>query len=310
MSDTEDKTVPTRQANDKPSPSVIHSGEEKDLITIDECNISRNRDTTNFNATELYANDSGSMFGKYSNNFRFTNFEKLKLSFDGHGCPKEFLLRLEELQPLKGYTYEQCLLALPLLLNGSALSWYRSRKQEFTSWSIFKILFLEQYTPHNHDLILEQKLRNRKQRAGESLSEFITEVVCMSSKLNKPLPESTLLELVKLNIHSDFATYLVGRTFLTLADLIRVGRDIETYIKPNKSYYRHPKVEAIRDTALTCLKCKRSGHSYRDCKKFPGIQCFKCGKTGTVTAKCTNCSPSSSPSSSTSKVAKETSKNS
>lgn len=51
-----------------------------------------------FNGTELYAaTESGLMFEKCVNNFKFINFEKLKISFDGHTSPLEFLTRLSKL---------------------------------------------------------------------------------------------------------------------------------------------------------------------------------------------------------------------
>lgn len=242
---------------------------------------------------------------KCSSRGKFINFEKLNLNFNGSSCPLEFLTRLEELKPLKNFDDVQSLLALPVLLSGIALKWYRGKKHEINSWSHFKVLFLERFVPFGHNFDLEKKIRNLKQGKTETLTDFITEVVDLSSKLIHPLTEPVLLDIIKDNMLPEYAWHLVGRSVLTLNELSRLGREIESLqiklVTPVES------VAAVLPSSsnLVCHKCKLAGHDHRACRKIPGICCFKCGHRGVVTRHCPKCNPTmESPKISNSKVDK------
>lgn len=297
---SKDKNLVDTNIQEEISPSVLKTADRIQVLTLDDSNLTNNLDNTTCRNV-----DNAMIHCSHKN--RFNNFEKLRISFDGKSCPLEFLTRLEELKPLKGFSDEECLLALPLLMTGFALKWFRSRKSDIRSWSHFKVLFIEQFMPRNYDIDLEQRLRSRKQKSQETLSEFITELLDMSSKLIHPLPESVMVELVKYNMSPEYTSFLVGRNFYNLSDLLNLGKDIEIYSLKNKSISRFNKIEAVSSQALTCAKCKLSGHTYRSCRKFPGVICFKCHKAGVTTSKCACSNLNTIPS--TSKVVMDSSKN-
>lgn len=222
---------------------------------------------------------------------KFNNFEKLNLNFNGLSCPLEFLTRLEELKPLKNFDDAQSLLALPVLLSGIALKWYRGKKHEINSWSHFKVLFLERFVPFGHNFDLEKKIRNLKQKKNETLTDFITEIIDLSSRLVHPLAETVLLDIIKDNMLPEYAWHLVGRSILTLNELSNLGREIESLkIKLTNPVESVP-IAAISPPTLVCRKCKLAGHDHRVCRKIPGICCFKCGHRGVITRHCPKCNP-------------------
>lgn len=227
------------------------------------------------------------------------DFSKLNLTFNGRSCPIEFLRRLEELKPVKGYTDYNCFQALPVLLSDFALKWYRSKIGSILNWSQFRVEFLDYFTPRDYLYLLEVELRNRKQKHNETLSEFIVEIMDLSAKLCTPLSEQTLLDIIKHNMLPEYSFHLIGRGILTINELIHFGREIESFKHTHSTFSnslpikQEPKViNSSNSKNITCQKCKSSGHTYKDCRKFIGIKCFKCGKPNVLTKQCDNCNPS------------------
>lgn len=204
-----------------------------DMIILDQATPNTSKaDHTNLSNQTL----SNQTISNYYVNKRF-DFSKLNVTFNGKTCPLEFLTRLEELKPAKGFTDEQCFLALPVLLTDIALKWFRARRIYLTNWSHFKIEFLDHFTPRDFNYQLEYQIRTRRQKTSESLSDFIVELMDMSAKLPNPLLESTLLDIAKHNMLPQFSYHLIGRGILSLNELIQLGKEIESYKNNFKSLH-------------------------------------------------------------------------
>lgn len=94
---------------------------------------------------------------------KLMDFTKLQLSYDGTTCIKEFLIRLEELKQVKGFSDDQCFRVFPVLLSGLALKWYRGKKSSIFSWAQLKLELEGQFLSEDYEYVVEHNLQTRKQ---------------------------------------------------------------------------------------------------------------------------------------------------
>lgn len=96
--------------------------------------------------------------------------------FDGTKDARNFLERICELQESYGITEEQILRCLPKLLKGQALLWHRNNRAAWKNWKDFEESFRLYYIPIHSENDLEEEIQQRKQKPGERVSEYITDI--------------------------------------------------------------------------------------------------------------------------------------
>ncbi|XP_063373154.1 uncharacterized protein LOC134661135 [Cydia amplana] len=225
---------------------------------------------------------------------------KCKINYNGRTCVREFLTQVEELQYARRIDEAYLVRAFPCLLSDSALKWFRTVRHRVTTWYELKLALLRRFDKNDFDYQLEYQLRTRKQRPKESLSDFIIDLMDMNGQLTFPLTETVLLGIFRHNMLPSLMVHFVGKTTYDMDVIVRLSKEIDAYTmtvpsqhqstsnsnldKPTRKY--NP-IDVVKP--LTCLKCEKNGHHYRDCKTIRGTICFKCKKRDVTTLTCDIC---------------------
>jgi len=98
---------------------------------------------------------------------------KWNLIFDGSKDVIAFLERLDELKTAYQLDGEQMLHALPEMLKGPALLWYRNSRDSWNSWNEFLSSFELQFLPNRYRETLDLEIRGRTQGTNELFRDFV-----------------------------------------------------------------------------------------------------------------------------------------
>ena len=101
---------------------------------------------------------------------------KWNITYDGRNDAVAFLERVEELAEQYAINHNHLVRALPELLRGQAILWYRSQKQNIGTWDDFKFLFQTFFFPREYHEDLEEELGRRVQQQNESGRDFVVNV--------------------------------------------------------------------------------------------------------------------------------------
>jgi hypothetical protein len=93
----------------------------------------------------------------------FDRIQRWNVSFSGRGDPIDFLDRVDTRQrlPLNKIPF-----FLAEKLTGTALAWWRNRRQEWNDWDSFKRSLLEHFLPTDFEEDLQERIKARTQRHG------------------------------------------------------------------------------------------------------------------------------------------------
>lgn len=254
---------------------------------------------TGFNAT----NNFKPIQTQKSNYYKKPDLSKFRYKFNGKTCVREFLTNFDEYCVARDIADNHILNSFAEVLTDSALKWFRSVRPNILTWQRLRLELLKRFDKLNFDYQLEFDLRTRKQRQGETLSDFIIDLVDMSNRLTIPLQDLALLEILRHNMLPSYSMHLLGRNIISIDELVQFSKIIEEYNstqteerKPQiegRKFYKKPNVAVVTTppSAKNCLKCDENGHSFRECKNIPGMICFRCKKANTTVKNCNNCNP-------------------
>lgn len=235
----------------------------------------------------------------------------LGIKFDGTGCVKAFIERLEELCEARDISEATLHASAPDLFSDGALLWYRGIKASVDSWSDLKKQLLTAFAPPDYDMRLISEITNRTQGPTELSCIYIAVMENLYNRLSYKVPERDRLARIKFNMRPDYTMGLSIMTINTLDDLKERCRQLELGFhsraqfheppKPTSSFvaadlaYQPPKgsqrVEAVKaDSGSSfCVRCRIKGHLLSQCKSTE-IVCFRCGKKGVRAPSCPTCS--------------------
>lgn len=218
---------------------------------------------------------------------KLPDLKRSKIIFDGSTCVREFITRVEEYFLYKNFDENFLVSCFSDLLTGVASKWFRSVRIKIASWSALKAALLNRFDKPEFDYHLEYELRTRKQKMRESLPDFITEIIDMSSQLANPLSETTVITIIKNNMLSVYTPFLFGKHIDSLDQFTNIGKELEVLVNRKQDKPRFNVIET--NNKPTCLKCQSSEHTYRNCNTISGPVCFKCHKVGVITKNCDVC---------------------
>lgn len=100
--------------------------------------------------------------------------------------PRKFMDRFEAHANLYRLNDHQKVLQFRLLLSGSADVWYTSLPARTRdNWIPLRASFLEAFTGQTTAWMLEQDLAERRQKPGESVDGYVTDILSVAQRLNK-----------------------------------------------------------------------------------------------------------------------------
>ena len=85
----------------------------------------------------------------------------LKFNGSSKASAKDFLTRVDECSIFYPLSDIELITALPLLLTGVALQWYRLKKSQWTSWSTVRTAFRSRFGDDNFDRRVRDQIRAR-----------------------------------------------------------------------------------------------------------------------------------------------------
>ncbi|KAL7726424.1 hypothetical protein ACLKA6_004564 [Drosophila palustris] len=114
---------------------------------------------------------------------------------------------------------------IPELLSGNASDWFRVSRLQGASWATFKQDFLDFFLPPRYFQRLEDQIRARQQRLGESFKTYIVEL----RLLMKRASYSGIQELDRAyeNLLPEYQLYIRRHEALSLAQLTQLATDFE-----------------------------------------------------------------------------------
>lgn len=235
---------------------------------------------------------------------RDDNFRSWNLKFTGDSSIVDFFLRIDDCMRTRDVPEHKIVKCFSDLLGGKALDYYRQIRDSVVTLEDLQNKFRTFFSSFDNDFTLEKQIRDHKQSVGQPLHIYVLDMQTLNSRLTSPLSEITLIEIIKHNLLPTYAQLLAVNDIQTIDRLISLGKRYEAYAvstpcnsvtKPNKGPKQvtvlNTQYKKKEKTPVTCQKCKKSGHTYKQCRSVPGIVCFKCGAKGVLTTRCPKCNP-------------------
>lgn len=264
-------------------------------------------------------------------NFSFNHVpvHKWNLTFSGESNESltVFLERASELREARNVSESELLSSAVDLFSGPALIWFRSIKHTISTWPDLESLLRETFLPTDYNDELLAEIRKRTQGENEHVVMFIAHMQGLFAKLNPKPDESEQIRIIRKNLSPYFLSQLALQTVTSISQLTSLckrlnetRKQIDNYHPPsssNKSLpepslsYSHftetsPSNNNVNNLSsssrldlssdkIKCWNCRRTGHSYSDCRSPKSLFCYGCGRPDTFKPKCPACNPASSP---------------
>lgn len=253
------------------------------------------------------------------------------LKFDGstNGIRvDDFLYRLRSLtSDTFNNDFEIICRNLHILLTGKAREWYWNYHKQVQTirWDEFCIALRYEYKDFRTNFDFMEEVRNRKMKPSESFEVFFEDVSSFLSRLDPPMPEADIIEILKRNLSPELRRELLYVPVYTIAHLRKLvqmrenlfgGDSLRRNIPPkfnpnfaarrtvaeldfsleddscNASGFINPSVEAVQQTAMAskCWNCDSAGHHWEDCLQNKTVFCYGCGAKETYKPQCPKCS--------------------
>lgn len=248
---------------------------------------------------------------------------KLRFAGNSKSLPVEsFIYRVEALtkQTLSGNFTILCMNA-SALFDDRAADWFWRFHKSFPNfqWTDLCKALKEQYRDSRRDVDLRELIRDRKQKPGETFDSFYESVVEIVDRLDQPLPDRTLVEILRRNLLPEIQHEILNMSIFSIAELRDICRRREFFLqdmrkrhgissgKPSPFQKRISEVdvmeepgvemshlEEVSEINLICWNCRKSGHRYQDCLTDRNIFCYGCGAPEIYKPNCKTCSTKNS----------------
>lgn len=160
---------------------------------------------------------------------------KWNLTYDGDKDVVLFLERLNELKEAYNLGEEEMLLALPELLKGKALLWYRNSKSLWPTWDVFIAYFETQFLPRRYRENLDLQIRARTQGPDERFSDFVIAIQTLMRRHGKYSKEQQFNQIYE-NMLPEYKLYGVRQNIKSLPELMKAALEYEAIVQSAKSY--------------------------------------------------------------------------
>ncbi|KAG7298228.1 hypothetical protein JYU34_019041 [Plutella xylostella] len=153
-----------------------------------------------------------------------------KIKFDGDTCVRAFIERVSEYCSARNISDARLLSFGTEIFTGNALHWFRSVRDQVSSWDELKALLRQDFDTLDFDYRLLAEIRARTQGESENITIYLSIISGMFSRLSKSLPEEDKLEIILHNIRPCYASTLASSTEIKSIEQLRtLCRNYETF---------------------------------------------------------------------------------
>ncbi|XP_070143290.1 uncharacterized protein [Drosophila kikkawai] len=154
--------------------------------------------------------------------------EKLKnweITFDGTTDPITFIQRFEERATAYEVDVEKMPQAIPGLLTDTAEHWFRTSQLLGETWTNFKKAFLDLFLPPRYFQRLEDEIRARDQRRGETFKQYLVNIRLLMHRAGYNADQE--LDRIYENLQPEYQMYARRHDFTTLDQLTNLAVNYE-----------------------------------------------------------------------------------
>ncbi|XP_073949103.1 uncharacterized protein [Choristoneura fumiferana] len=245
------------------------------------------------------------------------NLASLNLKFKGDTCVRAFVTRLDELRQAREIPERIIFNGFPDVLDGPALFWYRSNRDNFTCYTDLLKALKADFDIPDFDFRLLSEIRARTQAKHESIVVYLSIMGALFSRLTVPLAEAERLDILLRNVRPEYSRELALIDVTSIEMLKSLCKRLElagsragNFTEPSSSGYtvapdvqvqsrnntacRKQAVGSVDKTEGTyCFRCKQAGHKTNRCQRSRELVCFGCGHPGVRTPECPRCTKGS-----------------
>lgn len=246
---------------------------------------------------------------------------RIKFSGGSASLPVDsFIYRVEALtkQTLCG-DFEILCRSASALFEGKASDWYWRfhRTVREVHWTDLCKALREQYRDSRTDIDYRELIRDRKQKPNEPFDNFYESVIDLVDRLDRPLDDKTLVEILRRNLQPDIQHEILNMTISSVSQLREICRRREFFLQdvgrrqgfsgsrnncvPKRAAEVELKgsddidlleVEEISEISLVCWNCRKPGHRYQECLAERTVFCYGCGTPQIYKPNCKICAES------------------
>lgn len=244
-----------------------------------------------------------------SNTIKTGSFTTCMSRFNGskdYQKVEEFISTISIFKEIEKIPDNDAIKGLPLLLEGTAATWWQGVKHIPRTWAEVQSLIRKAFSPTKPTYKIYQEIFETKQQANKSTDLFIYEKRALFSQIPAPAPnESMQLDMVFGLLHLDIRHEVQRETITTFDELIIKARAAEIILKEKRGKDSEFNIH-ISDRGVRCSFCNFKNHTINNCNKkkkadeqkkevekenlpTEEIKCYGCGKPGFVRSRCPNC---------------------
>lgn len=171
------------------------------------------------------------------------NLSTWNLKYDGSSCAADFLERLEELREMHGVSEARMLRAMPLLLEGECLAWYRNNSVVMQTWDEFLLAFRKYFLRNDYFFDLEAKISRRVQGLDEDVLQYVTAMQTLCRR-HGAIPPHRQLDWVKRNLRPEIKHMIWNKTYDDIRDLMEDAKAAQDALHELQAVYRVPRPES------------------------------------------------------------------
>lgn len=247
---------------------------------------------------------------------------KLKFNGSSSSLPVDnFIYRVEALtkQTLNG-DFETLCRSASALFDGKASDWFWRfhRSVHVVQWFDLCKALRQQYRDSRTDIDFRELIRDRKQKPNEPFDVFYEAVIDLVDRLDKPLEDKILVEILRRNLLPDIQHEILNMTIASVGQLREICRRREFFLQDlsrrhtfantrsnnfsrrvaevNVNSPTDPELleyEEVSELATICWNCRKSGHRYQECLAERSVFCYGCGTPQVYKPNCSTCNTNS-----------------
>lgn len=261
-----------------------------------------------------------------NNNARHGSFAECTAQYDGNrrnDIVENFINTTTIYKDIQNISDADAIKGLPLLLRGTALSWWKGVENGVKTWNDAVGLIRKSFAPVKPAYRIYSELFEDKQSQNETTDAFICRKRLLLSQLPEPKHSETIeLDLVYGLLHINIRREVLRENIKTFDDLLTKSRASEHLLAEKRDFpkqkpetTRQPRPSSSTSTAERCSFCNYRGHTVNECRKKQKqnaestnarqtqqnegkpttISCYGCNAPGVFRSNCPTCSKVTKP---------------